>query len=132
MFCQNNTIASLTKNIMNTKMLFQHLLKNSVFTQARFLINIGPEKKHYPLPYGNRLWPIELFSLDTPIRRVGLMIWDDKMERLTGPYIHVVNITLEEYKFEGTAEALEVYLYFGQDHYCISCFDNETIKFEEC
>jgi hypothetical protein len=75
--------------------------------------------------FDRRFWLIELFDLNFPLRKKGVMVWDNEKEKLYGPFVEE-GVALESYKFLKTVSEVELYLYFtGQVDNCVSGFDKE-------
>ena len=102
------------------------------FINEKFLFNMCPESQKEL--YNGRFWIVDLFDLEMPVRKVGVMIWDDQKEKLYGPYIHPENKTLDGYKFHGQAiSSTELYLYFAEHNdYRVCEFTKEEPVFEDC
>lgn len=145
--------------MLKANLLLHALQKDVNFIEAACLFNMCPVDQTDLIH--DRFWPIELSDAALPAKRIGLMVWDNKKEKLHGPIAvktrgSVLNANrsvlitkgntvgaivqpypfqiLDGYKFEKTEKGTEVYIYFTDPvntDVCLSGFDEKELSLEE-
>ena len=142
---------------MKANKLNRALRENENFVEATCFFNMC--SKSQKKLFDNRYWIIELFSLCFPIQKIGVFIWDDKKEKLYGPFTLIfdpeksnsfcfiqsgkivfsdTNKTLQGYEFakKMSDSSTEFYLHFQKNKkdvtsYRVNGFDEEHLTVEK-